>query len=69
MKIGKSCIDLLVQAQTRTLSRLSQHISDLSFGLCRNETDITERLKSIIKANASLRSEMAETDSQSRCMV
>ncbi|XP_047946908.1 DNA-directed RNA polymerase III subunit 1-like [Salvia hispanica] len=38
-------------------------------GTQRNETDITERLKSIIKANASLRSEMAETDSQSRCMV
>ncbi|KAL1546842.1 DNA-directed RNA polymerase III subunit 1 [Salvia divinorum] len=35
-----------------------------------NENDITERLKYIIQANATVRAEMAETDSQSnKCMV
>ena len=39
------------------------------FPCCSNENDITERLKRIIQANASLRQELVETNAAFQCLV
>lgn len=44
-------------------------LKSLFFCYCSNENDVTERLKRIIQANASLHQELQDTGSTSKCLV